>query len=78
MELCNQSISKEQLFTRFNLAVLFSCCCLIGKGEQYYIHQGGVIRRRVKFPPAKQEHITVYKNYHSSRGVSPAELPRRI
>lgn len=40
VELCTQSISKE-LFKKFNLAVLFSCCCPIGKGEQYYIHQGG-------------------------------------
>ena len=55
VELCTQSISKE-LFKKFNLAVLFSCCCPIGKGEQYYIRQGGVIARRVKFPPAKQEH----------------------
>ena len=65
VELCTQIMSKE-LFTKFNVPILFTCP--VGKGEQYYIHQGRVIPRRVKFPPAKQEHIMwMIYNYPNSR-----------
>ena len=81
MELCTQSISKE-LFKKFNLAVLFSCCCPVGKGEYYYMHQGGVISRCVKFPPAKQEHIkwmrTITALVNCQRLSSPVEFKPRI
>ena len=81
MELCTQSLSKE-LFKKINVAVLFSCCCPTGKGEQYYIHQGGVIPRRVKFTLAKQEHIkwmrTITALMHCHRLSSPVEFKPQI